>query len=81
LLSLFWRKLTSWGALSGMIVGAITVVIWGNNEELKGLMYEIVPGFILCLIVAVVVSLVTYRRNEEIEKEFDETMVLLKRDQ
>lgn len=80
LLSLFWKKLTSWGALSGMIVGAITVVIWGNNEELKGLMYEIVPGFILCLIVAVVVSLVTYRRNEEIEKEFDETMVILKRD-
>ncbi|MET0785238.1 MAG: sodium/proline symporter PutP [Paenisporosarcina sp.] len=80
LLSLFWRKLTNWGALSGMVVGAITVVIWGNNEELTGLIYEIVPGFILSLLFAVVVSLITYRRNEEIEKEFTETLELLKRD-
>jgi sodium/proline symporter len=63
-----------------MIVGATTVVIWGNNEQLTDLMYEIVPGFILCLVVALFVSLITYRRNEEIEKEFDEAMVLLKRD-
>ncbi len=80
LLSLFWRKLTTWGALSGMVVGAITVVIWGNNEYLKGLMYEIVPGFILCLIFAVVVSLMTYRKNTEIEREFDETMELLQKE-
>jgi sodium/proline symporter len=77
LLSLFWRKLTTWGALSGMVVGAITVVIWGNNEYLKGLMYEIVPGFILCLIFAVVVSLMTYRKNTEIEREFDAALDLL----
>ena len=60
-----------------MVVGAITVVVWGNNEELKGLMYEIVPGFILCLIFAVVVSLLTYRKNTEIDREFDETIQLL----
>ncbi|WP_019414704.1 sodium/proline symporter PutP [Paenisporosarcina sp. TG20] len=77
ILSLFWRKLTTWGVLSGMIVGAVTVVVWGNNEYLKGLMYEIVPGFILCLLFAVVVSMLTYRKNIEIEREFDETMELL----
>ncbi|WP_075619345.1 sodium/proline symporter PutP [Paenisporosarcina indica] len=80
LLSLFWRKLTTWGALSAMIVGAVTVVIWGNNDTLKDFMYEIVPGFVLSLIVAVVVSLITYRKNDEIESEFDETLVLLKKD-
>jgi sodium/proline symporter len=80
LLSLFWRKLTTWGALSGMVVGAITVVVWGNNENLTDLMYEIVPGFILCLLFAVVVSLVTYRKNAEIDREFDETMELLKQE-
>jgi sodium/proline symporter len=77
LLSLFWRKLTTWGALSGMVVGAITVVVWGNNEYLKGLMYEIVPGFVLCLLFAVVISILTYRPNTEIEREFDETIELL----
>lgn len=80
LLSLFWRKLTTWGALSGMVVGAITVVVWGNNENLTDLMYEIVPGFILCLLFAVVVSLVTYRKNVEIDREFDETIELLKQE-
>ncbi|MGB3260235.1 sodium/proline symporter PutP [Paenisporosarcina sp.] len=80
LLSLFWRKLTTWGALAGMVVGATTVVIWGNNETLKGLIYEIVPGFILCLIVAVIVSLITYRKNTEIDREFDEAITLLKQE-
>lgn len=80
LLALFWRKLTSMGALAGMVIGAVTVVIWGNSKYLSGLIYEIVPGFILCLLFAVVVSLLTYRRNEEIENEFNETIETLNRD-
>ena len=80
LLSLYWRKITATGALWGMTVGAVTVVIWGSIEALKSTLYEIVPGFILALIVTVVVSLMTYKPNAEIEKEFDETLRLLKRD-
>ena len=80
LLSLYWRKITATGALWGMIVGAVTVVIWGSIEALKSTLYEIVPGFILALIVTVVVSLMTYKPNAEIEKEFDETLRLLKRE-
>ena len=30
LLSLFWRKMTNWGALAGMIAGAVTVIIMGK---------------------------------------------------
>ena len=30
LLSLFWRKMTTWGALAGMITGAVTVILWAN---------------------------------------------------
>ncbi|WAA08657.1 sodium/proline symporter PutP [Fervidibacillus albus] len=77
LLSLYWRKLTGIGALSGMIVGALTVIIWGNTD-LKDVMYEIVPGFLLSFIVTYVVSIFTYRPNEEIDREFDETVSLLK---
>ena len=36
LLSLYWRKLTTKGALWGMIAGAITVMIWGNVDALTG---------------------------------------------
>lgn len=77
LLSLYWRKFTSQGALSGMIIGAITVFIW-KNSFLSEYLYEIVPGFILNLIVAVLVSKMTYKPIPEVEKEFDETLRLLK---
>lgn len=70
LLSLFWRKLTMQGALSGMIVGAAIVFAWGNSP-LSSTMYEIVPGFFANLAVAVVVSRLTWKPNPEIEAEFD----------
>jgi sodium/proline symporter len=76
LLSLFWKKMNNWGALSGMIVGALTVIVW-KNVGLGDTLYEIVPGFVLNFIVAVIVSLKTYKKNDEIEKEFNESVRLL----
>ncbi|AKS32830.1 sodium/proline symporter PutP [Mycolicibacterium goodii] len=72
LLSLFWRKLTTAGAIAGMIAGAVVVGIWGQTEALSSAMYEIVPGFIACLVVAVVVSLLTPREDDDIQREFTE---------
>lgn len=71
LLSLFWRKLTPAGAIAGMVTGALTVVIWGNIAALSGVMYEIVPGFVLNLLVAFLVSRFTYKPNAAITDEFD----------
>ena len=79
LLSLYWRKLTNYGALSGMVTGAVTAFIWGKVDALSSALYEIVPGFLVCLIVAVVVSMLTYRPNKEIEEEFTRSEALLKR--
>ncbi|MEE1130607.1 MAG: sodium/proline symporter PutP [Caryophanon sp.] len=78
LLSLYWRKLTNYGALAGMVTGAVVAFVWGTIDSLSSMLYEIVPGFVLGLIVAVVVSLITYKRNEEIEAEFTETERILK---
>jgi sodium/proline symporter len=77
LLALYWRKLTAAGALAAIVTGAVTVVVWGNVEALTSRLYEIVPGFVLGTIVAVVVSLLTYRPNPLIEQEFDEAVRLL----
>ncbi|GJF17367.1 sodium:proline symporter [Mycolicibacterium cyprinidarum] len=70
ILSLFWRRLTSAGAIAGMITGAVVVGIWGNIDALSDVMYEIVPGFIACGAVAIVVSLFTTRQDDGIESEF-----------
>ncbi|PPF43525.1 sodium/proline symporter PutP [Pseudoclavibacter sp. AY1F1] len=77
LLSLYWKKLTNWGALAGMVTGAATVFIW---SALGTDLYEIIPGFILNLVVSVVVSLLTHKpgsaTDDDVEREFAETGAL-----
>lgn len=65
ILSLYWSRMTFAGALSGIIVGALTVLIWiyapvtVDGQRLSQLMYEIVPGVILSTLAIVGVSLCT----------------------
>ncbi|BDZ42373.1 sodium:proline symporter [Paraoerskovia sediminicola] len=70
ILSLYWRGLSRWGALSGMVAGAVVAFAWGQSS-LGDTLYEIVPGFATCMIVAVVVSLALKPDNAEITEEFD----------
>ncbi|MEJ9280225.1 sodium/proline symporter PutP [Ureibacillus thermosphaericus] len=78
ILALYWRKLTNIGALSGMVVGAIVAFVWGQSATLSGMIYEMVPGFFSNLVVAVIVSMITYKQNPEIEEEFNQTLEVLK---
>ncbi|WGH90538.1 sodium/proline symporter PutP [Auritidibacter ignavus] len=78
LLSLYYRKLTNWGALSGMVVGAVVVFVWAELTGGIFDLYEIVPGFILSLLVALIVSAVTYKPNPEVEQEFERAAYLAK---
>lgn len=43
--------------LAGMIVVAVVIVVWYNVPALKGIMYELIPGFFLSLIATWLVSL------------------------
>ncbi|WP_448072232.1 sodium/proline symporter PutP [Georgenia yuyongxinii] len=81
LLALYWRRLTAGGALAGTILGAVTVGVWGNVEGGIFDLYEILPGFALNLVVAVVVSHLTHRHNAEITAEFDESLAQVRDDQ
>ena len=80
ILSLYWRKLTATGALWGMVAGAVTVGIWGNIEALSDTLYEIIPGFLICLLVTFIVSRITFKQNAEIDKEFYDAMELVKKE-
>lgn len=72
LLSLYWKRMTKWGALAGMIVGAVTVLIWVNVPVLKETVYEMIPGFFLSLIAVYVVSLLTSRPSKRVQNVFTE---------
>ena len=72
LLSLFWRNMNRNGALAGIIVGGITVVVW---KQLTGGifdLYEILPGFIFSSITIFVVSIATGKPEESVTESFDE---------
>ncbi|WP_338469575.1 sodium/proline symporter PutP [Niallia sp. XMNu-256] len=78
LLSLYWKRMNVWGALSGIIIGAVTVIIWISNEALKGFMYEMIPGFILSFLAIIIVSKLTAKPSTEIETEFNKMKETLK---
>lgn len=78
LLSLYWKRMTKWGALAGMIVGAVTVLIWANTKVLADFIYEMIPGFFLSLLAVIVVSLLTKKPDEEIHQKFDEMEKVLR---
>ena len=68
LFGLYSRKTTWQAALSGMVVGTLTVVIW-KMTGMSSLMYEIVPGFLLNVVVILIVNRLT-QPNPECMKEF-----------
>ncbi|MGG3478367.1 sodium/proline symporter PutP [Peribacillus frigoritolerans] len=73
LLSLYWKRMTKWGALAGMIVGTATVIVWDMIEKFAEI-YEIIPGFIAGSIAVVVFSLLTAKPTKDIEEEFNQAI-------
>ncbi|RBW70830.1 sodium/proline symporter PutP [Bacillus taeanensis] len=71
ILSLFWKRMTRNGALVGMIVGAITVIVWKQITGGIFDLYEILPGFILCTLAIFIVSMVDKEPSKEILAEFE----------
>ncbi len=70
ILSLFWHRVTRNGAAAGIVVGALTVIIW---KQLSGGLfdvYEILPGFIFGMLAIVVVSLIDNVPSIDIRQEF-----------
>ena len=62
LLSLFWKRSNLYGALAGMIAGGAAVFIWKFGIAKLGggfAIYELLPAFIIALVVNVVISLAT----------------------
>ncbi|HQQ40875.1 MAG TPA: sodium/proline symporter, partial [Clostridia bacterium] len=78
LFSLFWKRTTYAGAIAGMISGGGMVFLWNFViSKLGGVwgIYELLPAFLFSCLTIVVVSLLTKKPNEAIQKEFDSVNV------
>lgn len=81
LLSLFWRGLTRDGALAGMVVGAVTVLVWlylpllpgeDGAQPLETLVYAMIPGFFLSGLAAYLVSTIGRSVKPKVAARFDD---------
>ncbi len=81
LLSLFWKRSNKYGAVAGMLAGGVMVFVWkyviaGLADVLN--IYELLPAFVIGLVVNVLVSLVTPKPDKEIVETFEEVKKLNK---
>ena len=84
LLALFWKKSNKYGAICGMVTGGAMVFIWKYAvRPLGGALdiYELLPAFLIAIVVNVAVSLLTSKHNmgqtqQDIEQEFDEVAAM-----
>lgn len=76
--SLVWRGMNRNGAVAGMVVGALTVILWVygpfqmNGMALNSWLYAIVPGFILSTIAIFAVSIMTGGPKPSVSAKFRE---------
>src|SRR5690606_13499771 len=82
--SLYWKRLTFAGALSGIVSGAATVLFWiyapvlEYGAPLSSLVYEILPGVIISSAFIVLVSKLTRTPAPEITSVFEKMQTELK---
>ncbi|MTI87393.1 MAG: sodium/proline symporter [Balneolaceae bacterium] len=71
IMALYWKKTTKTGVIAGLLTGTAVTIIWYFIPVLKNNLYELVPAFILSLLVTWAVSKIT-QSPEKTEEHFEE---------
>jgi SSS family solute:Na+ symporter/sodium/proline symporter len=72
LLSLYWRRMNHWGALAGIITGALTVLFWAyspyqiDGKQLNDYLYAMIPGVFISALCTWLVSLATAAPTKDV---------------
>jgi len=81
LISLYWSKMTRKGAICGMVVGGLTVLIWpalGKYDVGLFKLYEMIPAFTLNVVTIILVSLFDKPVSFSVRETFNEVCSRLK---
>lgn len=74
LTALFWKRSNKYGAIAGLISGAVMVFAWKFGISKLGgafAIYELLPAFITATVFIIAVSLLTPAPEKEVSEEFD----------
>ena len=72
MLSLYWKRMNWQGALSGILSGGVTVILWKSLVRPYFDLYELLPAFVVSVIFIFVVTKLTKKPSQEIEDEFEQ---------
>ena len=77
IMSLFWKRTNKWGALAGLVSGGVVIFVWKFivRTAFSGTaldIYELLPAFIVAFAMIIIVSLITKKPDEEIQKVFEQ---------
>ena len=78
LAALFWRRANKYGIIAGMVSGGTMIFLWKYViAKLGGFfaIYELLPAFIVAVLVIVIVSFATGQPDEEVLKKYDSISV------
>ena len=78
ILSLYNHNITKNGAIAGMLVGSLTVIVYKQLEGGIFDLYELLPGFVAAWIAIIVFSKVGRRNSEDVQKIYNEVQERLK---
>ncbi|WP_295089448.1 sodium/proline symporter [Ruminococcus sp.] len=74
LTALFWKRSNKWGAIAGLITGAVMVFVWKFLiAPIGGIfgIYELLPAFLCAFAAIIIISLVTGAPAKEVSEEYD----------
>lgn len=78
ILSLYKRDITKYGAIAGMLVGSLTVIVWKQLEGGLFDLYELLPGFLAAWIAILLFSTMGTKSSEKNRQIFDDVHNTLK---
>lgn len=79
LLALFWRRSNKYGALAGMVSGGVMIFVWKFLVRPLGgawNIYELLPAFIVSIVINVIVSLATPAPDKAVTDTFDQVSAM-----
>ena len=74
ILALYWRRFNSWGAGASILTGTAVASVWGYLEGGPSGIWDIQPaspGFLIAMLVAAVVCVLTPQPSREVVELFD----------
>lgn len=74
LMSLYWKRMNWQGALAGILSGGIMVIVWRVFVKSHFDLYELLPAFVVSILMIILVSLMTNKPSQDIQNEFEAYM-------